>query len=190
MNKLEQYITLVRQYAGVLDLSSPKHLLEFEVAVQRCQLFADVIPPNAAVLDIGSGAGLPAIPIAILRPDVQITLCEIRSKRAAFLERSLSLLQLPHARVHHGDVRGLTVRFDVVTALWLGSLQQIFELSQPRLAQKYLIISRKGQELEQEWEALQAALSPELRQALSLETHTLEQGGRLAIVKGTHGKGD
>jgi 16S rRNA (guanine527-N7)-methyltransferase len=182
MNKLEQYTSLVRQYAGVLDLSSPKHLLEFEDAVNRCQPFAEAIPLHAAVLDIGSGAGLPAIPIAILRPDVQITLCEIRSKRAAFLERCISLLGLPNARVHHGDVRGLQGQFDAVTALWLGSLKQIYGLSRPRLAQKFSIISRKGQELEREWQ--------EMPQNLELETRPLEQGAKLVIVKGTHGKDD
>jgi 16S rRNA (guanine527-N7)-methyltransferase len=187
MNQLERYIAVVRQYADVLDLSSPKHLLEFEQAVQACQPFADVIPPNATVLDIGSGAGLPAIPIAIVRPDVRITLCEIRSKRAAFLERCISLLGLPNANVHQGDVRGLDGQFDAVTALWLGSLKQIFALSRPRLAQNWRIISRKGPELEREWQDLQANLEPEA-QAIQLETRPLEAGGTLVIMKGTHGE--
>jgi 16S rRNA (guanine527-N7)-methyltransferase len=182
MTQLEHYTALVRQYTAVLDLSSPKHLLEFEIAVQRCQPFADAIPPNATVLDIGSGAGLPGIPIAILRPDLQITLCEIRSKRAAFLERCVSVLKLSNAHVHHGDVRGLGGRFDAVTALWLGSLKQIYGLSRPRLAQKFSIITRKGAELEREW----LEMPPELE----LEIAPLEQGARLVIVKGTHGKGD
>jgi 16S rRNA (guanine527-N7)-methyltransferase len=187
--QLEQYAALVRQYAAVLDLSSPKHLLEFETAVLRCQPFADALEPNSTVLDIGSGAGLPAIPIAIMRPDVQITLCEIRSKRAAFLERCLSLLKLRHAVVHQGDVRGLSGQFDAVTALWLGSLKQIYELSCPRLAKNFSMMTRKGQELEQEWQDLQQSLPLELQQNLSLETRQLEQGSKLVIVKGKHGEG-
>jgi 16S rRNA (guanine527-N7)-methyltransferase len=181
MNTLGLYTELVRQYAKVLDLSSPKHLLEFETAVQRCEPFAKAVPFNATLLDIGSGAGLPAIPIAILRPDVAVTLCEIRSKRAAFLERAISLLKLDNARVHQGDVRGIDAQFDVVTALWLGSLKEIYELSQTRLTTQWRIITRKGQELEQEWQ--------EMPQNLELETQELEQGGKLVIVKGKHGQG-
>jgi 16S rRNA (guanine527-N7)-methyltransferase len=181
MNKMQQYTELVRQYSRVLDLSSPKHLLEFETAVERCEPFANAIPQNATLLDIGSGAGLPAIPIAILRPDVQVTLCEIRSKRAGFLDRAISVLKLENTRVHQGDVRGINAQFDVITALWLGSLKDIYELSQPRLAPNWRIITRKGQELEREWQDIPAELE--------LETHELEQGGRLVIVKGIHGQG-
>jgi 16S rRNA (guanine527-N7)-methyltransferase len=180
MSQLEQYTELVRQYAKVLDLSSPKHLLEFEQAIKRCQPFAAAIPDRATVLDIGSGAGLPAIPIAILRPDLHITLCEIRSKRAAFLERVVSLLHLQNTTVQQGDVRGINGQFEVVTALWLGSLKQIYELSRPRLAANWRIITRKGQELEREWQ--------EMPQDLRLETQALEQGGTLVVVKGSHGE--
>lgn len=177
--QLAQYAELVRQYAKVLDLSSPKHLLEFETAIQRCAPFAEAIPPQSRVLDIGSGAGLPAVPIAILRPDLRITLCEIRSKRAGFLERVVSVLKLQNVRVHQGDVRAINQQFDVITALWLGSLKEIYTLSRPRLATEFSIITRKGQELEREWQ--------EMPQGLTLETTALEQGARLVVVKGTHG---
>ncbi|MFN3266238.1 MAG: 16S rRNA (guanine(527)-N(7))-methyltransferase RsmG [Deinococcales bacterium] len=177
--QLERYTQLVRQYSGVLDLSSPKHLQDFEVAIVRCRPFAEAIPENARVLDIGSGAGLPAIPIAILRPDLQITLCEIRSKRAGFLERVVSVLALENTRVHQGDVRSVSGEFDVVTALWLGSLKNIYTLAQPRLAQSFSIITRKGQELDYEWQ--------EMPNWLKLETKPLEQGASLVVMKGTHG---
>jgi len=53
----------------------------------------------ATILDVGSGAGLPGIPLAIARPDCRLTLIESRSRRAAFLELVVDELRLPNVRV-------------------------------------------------------------------------------------------
>jgi 16S rRNA (guanine527-N7)-methyltransferase len=177
--KIEQYKQLVQDYSKVLDLSSPKLLSEFHKAIEKSTPFAEAIAQNATVLDVGSGAGLPAIPIAILRPDITIILCEIRSKRAAFLDRAISSLQLRNATVFQGDVRKLEPKFDVITALWLGSLEQIYSLVQPRLNLNWQIITRKGTELEQEFTTLQAK-HPEVQ----LKTTPLEDGASLVILHG------
>ncbi len=175
--KLEQYTRLIKDYSRVLDLSSPKMLEQFQVGIERSLAFANVIRPKARVLDVGSGAGLPAIPMAIFRPDVQITLCEIRNKRAAFLERAISHLKLENARVFQGDVRKLEQTFDTVTALWLGSLEEIVKLVKARLEPNWNIITRKGTELEAEFAKLQKN-NPEIE----LKTQQLEDGAWLVIL--------
>lgn len=63
------------------------------------------------ILDVGSGGGLPGIPLAIVRPDLQVLLVEPRGKKAAFLERALLTLGLGNARV------------------WLGSLEELVRSS-------------------------------------------------------------
>jgi 16S rRNA (guanine527-N7)-methyltransferase len=55
---------------------------------------ARLIPPSSTLADIGSGGGLPALPFAILRPDVRLTLYEARAKRAAFLRTAIRTLRL------------------------------------------------------------------------------------------------
>ncbi len=177
--QLEQYRTLVKDYSKVLDLSSPKMLNEFEIGIKRSQPFIEALEPNATVLDVGSGAGLPAIPIAIMRPDIQITLCEIRQKRAAFLERVVSSLQLKNSRVYQGDVRKLEQKYDVITALWLGSLEQIYKLIEPNLAQKWKIMTRKGDTIEQEYSELQ-----KINLAIQIKTTQLEDGAYFVILSG------
>jgi 16S rRNA (guanine527-N7)-methyltransferase len=179
LNQLEQYRILVKDYSKVLDLSSPKMLQEFEIGIERSQPFIEALEPNVKVLDVGSGAGLPAIPIAIMRPDIQITLCEIRNKRAAFLERVVSSLQLKNSRVFQGDVRKLEQKYDVITALWLGSLGQIYRLVEPNLANNWTIMTRKGDSIEQEFAKLQ-----KLNPLVQIKTKQLEDGANFVILSG------
>lgn len=179
IEQLEQYRTLIKNYAKVLDLSSPKMLKEFEVGIERSEPFITALEPNMTVLDVGSGAGLPAIPIAIMRPDAQITLCEIRQKRAAFLERVVSSLQLKNSRVYQGDVRKLEQKYDVVTALWLGSLKQIYKLVAPNLQSTWKIMTRKGETLEQEFAAIQ-----KINPLIQMKTTQLEDGAYFVILSG------
>jgi len=58
---------------------------------------ARLVPPNARVLDVGSGGGLPALPFAVLRPDSVVTLVEPRAKRVAFLRTAIRTLGLASA---------------------------------------------------------------------------------------------
>lgn len=179
--KISNYMALVKDYSKVLDLTSPKMLMDFPIGIERSLPIAHAIPPKARVLDLGSGAGLPAIPTAIWREDITITLCEIRQKRAAFLERAVSLLELPHATVFQGDVRRLQQHFNVVTALWVGSLSQIYELVSARLEPNWSIISRKGSELEKEVKLLH-----QINPNIEIETQQLEDGATLVILRGGH----
>jgi 16S rRNA (guanine527-N7)-methyltransferase len=66
--------------------------------------------------DLGSGAGLPGIPLAIALPDLELTLAESRRARAAFLELVLDELGLQNARVFPGRVEQLSADFDVCFA--------------------------------------------------------------------------
>ena len=70
-----------------------------------------------SVVDLGSGAGLPGIVAAIALPDVALTLAEVRSKRAAFLELAVERLSLTNVTVHPARAEELPGRsFDVATA--------------------------------------------------------------------------
>jgi 16S rRNA (guanine527-N7)-methyltransferase len=69
--------------------------------------------PPAQVVDLGSGAGLPGIPLAIARPDLSFCLAEVRRRRAAFIELAVESLQLRNVRVFAGKVEDLTGPFDV-----------------------------------------------------------------------------
>ena len=76
---------------------------------------AHLLPAGiSTLLDYGSGGGFPGIPIAILRPDLQITLAESQIKKATFLNEVVRTLKL-NAKVHSGRAERLTQKFDCVT---------------------------------------------------------------------------
>lgn len=90
-------------------------------------LFQDLIPPGSSVLDIGTGPGLPAWPLACARPDLQVTALDSSGKMIAFLERnSLPNLSAVLARAEDWKVRE---RFDAVTGRALAPLSIQMELS-------------------------------------------------------------
>jgi len=83
----------------------------------------ELIPDGARVVDIGSGAGFPAIPLAILRPDADVTLFEPTGKKTTFLRHLVRELPLARVRVEPRrieDSRGET--FQVATVRGVGSL--------------------------------------------------------------------
>jgi 16S rRNA (guanine527-N7)-methyltransferase len=176
---LERYQQLVESYASVLDLASPKLLSEFKTGLERSYPFAHEIKSGDRVLDVGSGSGLPGIPMAILCPEARFTLCEIRSKRAAFLERAISSLGLKNVTVYNGDVQKISGEFNVVVALWVGSLERLYKLSEGTLAEQWKLISRKGDEVETELEALR-----KVAKVVMFHVKHLDDGANLVVVQG------
>ncbi len=65
----------------------------------NCAVVADLLPDSGDLVDIGSGAGLPGIVLAMLRPKIQVVLLEPLLRRAVFLEECLGQLDLPNATV-------------------------------------------------------------------------------------------
>jgi 16S rRNA (guanine527-N7)-methyltransferase len=88
------------------------------------------LPDDAErVVDLGSGAGLPGLPIAVVRPDLEITLSESRQARAAFLELAVERLGLPNVRVSPEPAEGLEPGFDVCLARGFGDASRTWEVA-------------------------------------------------------------
>jgi 16S rRNA (guanine527-N7)-methyltransferase len=177
---LGQYASLVRKYASTLNLSSPDVLEKFETAIQNSEEYDEFLEPELYILDIGSGVGLPGIPMAIRHPDLQVTLCEIRKRRAAFLERAISLLLLENVHVYNGDVKQLAgQQFDVVIAQAVGRLADIYRMCEHLLKPKWVILTRKGANLNDELDELK-----NIRRKIQVSTRPLDDGTMLVAIHG------
>jgi 16S rRNA (guanine527-N7)-methyltransferase len=94
----------------------------------NCAALTELIPSKASVVDVGSGAGLPGIVLAVARPDVTIALVEPLARRAAFLSEMVALLDLSGVTVMRGRAEesvGLFDSADVVTARAVAPLDRL-----------------------------------------------------------------
>ena len=115
VQKFESYLSLILRWNARLNLTS----LRTEDAIISIHLDESiacgrVLPPGISkLLDFGSGAGLPGIPIALCRPEISVTLAESQGKKAAFLQEAVRVLGIG-AKVHAGRAEALRTVFDCV----------------------------------------------------------------------------
>jgi 16S rRNA (guanine527-N7)-methyltransferase len=173
VNQLTHYRTLVEKWNPKQNMVAPSTLPDFDrrhiLDSAQLALYMDTsaqpgINPAStspfAVLDIGSGAGLPGLVLAILRPDLKIILAEIIQKKASFLTTATYELGLKNVRVHPADVRALAPEtFNVVTARAVTELADLLDLSNNLLAPGGRWLLLKGQAAEREINALENAAS-------------------------------
>ena len=118
-------------------------------------MLAEVLPPNSTVCDIGTGAGLPGLVVAIARRDLRITLVEPLLRRTTFLNEVVEELELSHVEVVRGRADALhgARTFDVVTSRAVAPLGRLLEWSMPLVAPEGALVAMKGRSLEEEIDA-------------------------------------
>lgn len=150
MDKINTYKELVKKYHHTLDLVSDVALEHFDEKVVDSLFYAELIKakikPGATILDVGSGAGLPGLVLAIALPDNPVVLVERRQKRATFLKIAVSQLGLTNTKAFSTDVTELKeMSADVVTAMAVGSFKLLYCLTRHLHAEKIILMSRKGE---------------------------------------------
>lgn len=127
----------------------------------NCGVLSDVVPENVSVCDVGSGAGLPGIPLALARGDLRITLLEPLLRRTTFLEEAVALLGLDNVTVVRGraeEMIGHLPAVDVVTARAVAPLDRLAGWGLPLLRPHGEMLALKGDTAEEELRAARAAL--------------------------------
>lgn len=115
----------------------------------NCAVLGELIPADRAVLDVGSGAGLPGIPLALARPDLAVTLLEPMARRVAFLsdvveELGLTAVRVVRGRAEDGAVRRQVGAFPVVTARAVAPLTRLLGWCLPLVAPEGQLLAVKG----------------------------------------------
>lgn len=117
----------------------------------NCAVMADLIGSRYRTLvDIGSGAGLPGIVLAIVRPELTVTLLEPMERRCRFLSGCVAELGLANASVLRGRAEDVTLRADVATARAVAPLDRLAELAVRVVRPGGLVLAIKGQTAEAE----------------------------------------
>ena len=137
-------LTAIREPVGIVD----KHYIDSLLAMH-------LIPEGAKVLDLGCGPGFPSIPLAIMRPDLQITALDSTSKKIDFVQKSAEILQLSNlngisGRAEDAKLRKTLGKYDVVVSRAVARLNILCELCLPYLKIYGHLIALKGAKYEEE----------------------------------------
>ena len=124
----------------------------WERHVLNCLAVSGAIPAGATVADLGSGAGLPGLVLAIGRPDLTVTLVEPLQRRTVFLDEVVADLGLTQVRVLRGRAEELHGReqFDVVTARALAPLERLLGWAMPLVLPAGVLLAMKGRSAQDE----------------------------------------
>ena len=141
----------------------------------NCAVLAEAIPTGVTLVDLGSGAGLPGLVLAIVRPDLRVTLVEPLERRTVFLQEAVEALGLGDVEVVRGRAEALHGErvFDVVTSRALAPLDRLLAWSMPLVAPEGVLLAMKGRSLEAEIAAATRTL-----QALRCATPEVLELGR------------
>lgn len=104
------------------------------------------------IIDVGTGAGLPGIPLAILMPDREFTLVDSNSKKTRFVQQAALELRLNNVSVVHGRIENLghEGEYDAVLSRAFASLEDIMNMTEYLLQPEGVLIAMKGQKPESE----------------------------------------
>lgn len=129
----------------------------------NCAVVTDAVPDGASVADIGSGAGLPGLVMAIRRPDLQVTLIEPLLRRTTFLEEAVGALSLKNVRIRRGRAEDLhgNATFDVVTSRAVAPMDRLARWSLPLVRSGGSFLAMKGSSAEVEVESARAVIARE-----------------------------
>ena len=180
-----QYRALLERYHRTLDLLSDRGLREVDRLLEEAERYAAVVrrvaPGARTVVDVGSGAGLPGIVLAVRLPECRLVLAERRRKRASFLTLVAGQLGLTNVEVAHGDVSELRgVSADVVVAQAVGTLAEVVRLTRGVAADGAVYVSRKGPD----WRGELQALRNEVGTAVAVVAEeALEHRGTLVALR-------
>ena len=166
---LLDYMALIQKWTRVYNLTAVRnpeemlthHVLDSLAVVEplRRQLHSMGLDESIRVLDVGAGAGLPGVVLAICCPTMVVHCVDTVAKKAAFIQQAAVGLKLPLLRGIHARVESLTEPYAVVTSRAFASLADFTQWSQGALAEQGVWMAMKGKNPEAEMAQLPAQVA-------------------------------
>ena len=168
VGQLLDYLDLIAKWTKVYNLTAVRdpaemmthHLLDSLAAITplRRHLLQAGLAQGASLLDVGSGAGLPGVVIAVCCPAVAVTCVDTVAKKAAFIKQAALALKLPNLTGLHARVETIAQPFDVICSRAFASLADFTQWSAAALAPHGVWMAMKGKHPADEIAALPATV--------------------------------
>ena len=160
--KFELYYNLLTEWNEKFNLTAVTEKEKVELLHFRDSVLPqDMIVKNASVLDVGSGAGFPAIPLKIVREDLTVTMVDSVNKKVVFLQEVIKRLGLTGIEALHKRIEELSkeVKYDVVTSRAVAPLNVLCEYCLPFVKIGGVMIAYKSAEVEEELQSAGKVIS-------------------------------
>jgi|DEB19_MinimDraft_2_1074335.scaffolds.fasta_scaffold00874_3 16S rRNA (guanine527-N7)-methyltransferase len=145
IDKARAYAAALIRDGDTLGLLGPREMPKIWTRhILNSAVVAELIEPGQKVADVGSGAGLPGIPMAIAQPGAEFVLIEPMERRANWLVEQVAALDLKNVRVMRARAEDVGEAFDVVTARALSALPKLLRQCVPMTLNGGQIIALKG----------------------------------------------
>jgi len=159
ISQLLAYQDLIAKWNQVYNLTAVRdpqemlthHLLDSLAVVRPLRQH---LAGRATLLDVGSGAGLPGVVLAIACPDLIVTCVDTVAKKAAFIQQVAVTLGLPHLKGLHARVEALPGPYDIISSRAFSSLPDFVKGSRQALAPQGVWMAMKGKHPQEELAAL------------------------------------
>ncbi|MCL6532771.1 MAG: 16S rRNA (guanine(527)-N(7))-methyltransferase RsmG, partial [Armatimonadetes bacterium] len=164
VEKLEIFVKILLEWNQRFNLTGHREKMEIVAELILDSLSAHPFVEGGTLIDIGTGAGIPGIPLKIASPALALTLVESQQKKSRFLQEAVRHLRLSGVSIQNGRAEDLAHRpplreqFDTVTAKALAPLAVTLELTIPFLKSGGRGIYYKGRRYEEEIHRAQRAL--------------------------------
>jgi 16S rRNA (guanine527-N7)-methyltransferase len=162
--RAEAYAALLATEGTIRGLIGPREVPRlWDRHLLNGALVCDLVPPRSTVCDIGSGAGLPGLAMAIRRPDLTVTLVEPLLRRTSFLDEVVGALDLTNVEVVRARAESLhgSRTFDVVTSRAVAPMERLARLSLPLVRVGGAFLAMKGSSVQAELDAAATAIDSE-----------------------------
>ncbi len=158
---IRQYVDILASDGVLRGLIGPHEVDRlWDRHILNCAALTGLVPSGASMVDVGSGAGLPGIPLAVLRPDLRITLLEPLLRRSVFLAEVVGRLGLTdQVQVTRGRAEDHEGRYAVVAARAVAPLDRLITWCARLRAPDGVMLAIKGQSAAAEVAAAQRALA-------------------------------
>ncbi|KJK47280.1 16S rRNA methyltransferase [Lentzea aerocolonigenes] len=156
VDRAAEFVWLLQQHGVERGLIGPREVEKiWDRHVLNSAVIEELFGQNERVVDVGSGAGLPGVPLAIARPDLRITLLEPMARRIAWLEEVKERLALDNVtvlrgRAEEGPVRKQLLNCDVATARAVAPLEKLAKWCLPLLKGGGRMVALKGERAQEE----------------------------------------
>lgn len=180
-DRLIAYVELLARWNAAYNLTAVRDPGEM---VARHLLDSLAIAPyvtGATLADLGSGAGLPGLPLALVAPERAVTLVDSNGKKARFLREAVRALKLANVRVLEGRVQDVPGQFDCITARAFATLADMLDWAGGLLADGGSWLAMKGKLADEEMAALPAGFR--IERIIALEVPATVGERHLIVVR-------